>query len=50
MVLTRTRALTRQETSSDEEMETSPRIDNIPAITDRAHTEHEDNNIVALVQ
>jgi hypothetical protein len=31
-------------------METSPRIDQIPAITNRAHAEHGENNIVAIVQ
>ena len=49
MVYTRTMALTNQESSSDEEMETSPRIEPVPAITNTAHTEREENNIVAII-
>ena len=42
-------ALTRQESSSDVDMDTSPRKASIPEITITPHTEQADTKIVALI-
>ena len=49
MVQTRKRAHIRQEATSDEDMETSPRTTSVPAMENEAHAEKVENNIVALI-
>ena len=49
MVQTRNMAITRQPSSSDVEMETSPRKVEIPEITNTPHNEQAENKIVALI-
>ena len=48
MVQTRTMALLRQGSQSDTDMDISPRITSVPAITETAHTEAGEITILAL--
>ena len=48
MVQTRTMALLRQGSQSDTDMDISPRITSVPAITEKAHPEAGEITILAL--
>lgn len=48
MVQTRNMLLTRKDSTSGSDMDISPRINIVPAITNFAHNEDEETNILAL--
>jgi hypothetical protein len=48
MVQTRNMAITRKDSTSGSDMDISPRINTVPALTTFAHNEEEETNILAL--